>query len=519
MTDSGAGGSSAEKPPAGAEPDELPPIDAAALKRKARRGVFALVLQTILLRGGLFAGGIALARLLDPADFGVFAIVQTALQFFTFFGDCGVGGALIRQRHEPTRRELSSVFYFQLAVAVVVTSLIWVTSSYLHYVWPDFPERGVWIMRALAVDALLTVLRVLPSILLERRLAYGRIAVLEAIVQISFMGTAIGMAALGMHVWALAIGVLVQGVVGLVGAQILQPFWPSLVYDGAKLKPIIKFGLTYQVKNVVGFINYLATPIVGGRMGATNLGYVNFARDTAWYPLKLVEIIGRVNYPLYARLQDDRKLFSETLSRSIQVCGMATMASVAFFLGLGPSLIHVVYGDKWLPALPLLYIFAAAITFGFLYPIVAAALDASGRPGVLARLAIGWTTLNWICVLVATPRWGMLGFTVGYVIHVVIGNLGVVWMLKKIIPEAVVWPRIRSSIVAGLGAAALSRLLDGWVLERATSWIVVPKFIAASVLCFAAFGALLLVVDRTALAQVRAMNKARKAPPPENATT
>ena len=391
MTGLGAPGGAALEPDAVPEP---PPPDAAALKSKARRGVFALVLQTILLRGGLFAGGIALARLLDPADFGVFTIVQTALQFFTFFGDCGVGGALIRQKHEPTRRELSSVFYFQLAIALVVTTLVWFASSYLHFVWPDFPERGVWIIRALAVDALLTVLRVIPSILLERRLAYGRIAILEAIVQVSFMGTAIGMAALGMHVWALAIGVLVQGVVALVGAQILQPFWPNLVYDGKKLMPIIKFGLTYQVKNIVGFINGLATPIVGGRMGATNLGYVNFARDTAWYPLKLVEIIGRVNFPLYARLQGDRKLFSETLSRSIQVCGMATMASVAFFLGLGPSIIHVVYGDKWLPALPLLYIFAAAITFGFLSPIVGAALDASGRPGVLARLAVGWTILE-----------------------------------------------------------------------------------------------------------------------------
>lgn len=508
--------------PSSEDPNEgvLPEVDAAALKLKARRGVIALVFQTVVLRVALFAGGITLARLLDPGDFGVFTIVQTALAFFTFFGDCGVGGALIRQKHEPTKRELSSVFYFQLGMGLAVMTAVWAASSYLHYIWKDFPEQAKWIIRALAVDSLLTVLRVVPSILLERRLAYGRLAILEAIVQLSFMGTAIGLAALGLHTWALAIGVLAQGVVGLVGVQILQPFWPNLVYDGAKLKPIVRFGLTYQVKNIVAFVNGLATPLYGGAaLGATRLGYVNFARDTAWYPLKLVEIIGRVNYPLYARLQGDRVLFSQTLSRSIQVCAIATMASVGFFLGMGPSLIHIVYGDKWLPALPLLYVFAGSIVFGFLSPVVGAALDASGRPWVMARLSIGWTLLNWIGVIVATPHWGMLGFTVGFSVHVVLGNLGVVWMLKKLIPEAVIWPRVRASILAGAVSAVVGRLLDGWVLEQAPKWLMLAKFLGVLLVGVASFTVALLAIDRTALAEVRAMLKARKALPPAPVAT
>jgi PST family polysaccharide transporter len=504
---------SPEAPSGASEASPASKIDANALRSKARRGIVALVAQTIFMRGGMFAAGILLARLLDPADFGLFTIVQTALAFFTFLGDCGVGGALVRQKHEPTKEELSTVFYFQIAVASVIVAAVWVVSSRLHLIWPDFPDRAVWIIRALAVDVLLTVLRVIPSILLERRLAYGRIAILEAIVRISFMATALGGAALGLHTWALAIGVLVQGSVSVIGAQLLQPFWPSLTYDGAKLKPILKFGLTYQAKNVIGFVNGMVTPLYGGHaLGAQRLGYVNFARDKAWDPLTLVEIIGRVNFPLYARLQGDPKLFSETLGRSIQICGMATMATVGFFLGMGPSFIHIVYGEKWLPALPMFYAFAIAISFGFLSPIVGAALDASGRPGVLARLAIGWTLLNWVAVFIATPRWGMMGFTIGFCTHVIVGNLGVVWMLKKLIPDAVIWPRLRASILAGFGAAGAGRLLDGWVGAPSPSWLSAIKLVLGLVGCIGVFAGLLLAVDRTALAELRTWNETRKKP-------
>jgi len=83
-----------------------------------------------------------------------------------------------------------------------------------------------------------------------------------------------------------------------------------------------------------------------------------------------------VNFPLLSRLQDDREAFARSIERTIQVCATVTLLFVALFMGLGPAVVQAIFGDKWMPALPTLYVFAAAISVGFLVPIISGALDA-----------------------------------------------------------------------------------------------------------------------------------------------
>jgi hypothetical protein len=139
------------------------------------------------------------------------------------------------------------------------------------------------------------------------------------------------------------------------------------------------------------------------------------------------------------------------------------------------------------------------ISLGFLSPIVGAAFDASGRPGVMARLAIGWTILNWIVVPITTYLWGMEGFAYGFIVHVVVGNLAVVVMLRRWLPDARLWPRIRGSLCAAIGTAVVSRL---WLSPWATS---LPFFMLAVAACGVVYLALLALVDRQAVLALYAL--------------
>jgi len=464
------------------------------LRSAARFGMFALVVRSIVLQVAGFAGSVTLARLLEPGDFGVFTIVQFALSFFTFFGDAGLAGSFIRQKHKPTQRELSSAFYFQLGVAFCVTLIVFAVAGSVRYAWPGLPAGATWLMRAMAINVLFVALRIVPSILLERQLAFGKLAALEVAIQLIFIGTAIGLAACGYRAWSLGIAVLVQGATSVIGTYILKPWKPSFVFDGTALKPILKFGIVYQLKNIVGFINGAITPVYAGiALGPYALGLVNWAKDTGWYPLRFVEITSRVNYPIYSRLHENRKLFLETLERSIGNAAMVTFFFVGFFLGMGRQTAQVVYGGKWLPAVPMLYAYASAISIGFLSPIVGAAFDASGRPGVMARLSIGWTLINWTVVPISTHFYGMQGFAYGFIVHVVVGNSALVVMLRRWFPEARLWPRIRGSLIAAVGTAVVSHFwLSPWAVH-------LPHFVLAVAACGVTYLALLVLVDRQAV--------------------
>ncbi|MCC6522621.1 MAG: oligosaccharide flippase family protein, partial [Polyangiaceae bacterium] len=437
--------------PQPAEPGET--VDRDKLRQKVRWGVIALVTRTVVIQFVIFGGLIALSRMLDPRAFGLFAVVQFALTFFSFFGDAGLGGALIRKKEEPTERELGSVFVFHVGVSLAVFAVVELSADGLHYVLKNISGEVVWLLRVLAIDLVLTSLRVVPSVLMERRLEFGRLAVLDTVLTISYYGCAIALAALGMGAQALVFAAVCQGALGLVGAYVMRPWRPRLHFDWPLIKPMVKFGLAQQLRNVVALGNGAVIPVYGAAMlGDEAVGLITWAQGTAYFPLKLVEIMSRVTFPLYSRLQSDRALLGETLGRSVQICATVAFVWVALCLGLGPALTEHVYGAKWLPGVPMLYVFAGAITIGFMAPLIASALDAIGQPGVVARLAIGWTGLNWAVVLVTTPLWGVLGFTGGYAVHVVVGNALIIWVVARLIPGVRVGRRVWA---AGAGALAV----------------------------------------------------------------
>jgi O-antigen/teichoic acid export membrane protein len=442
------------------------PPTAAELARRAKFGAIVLTLRAIVLQLTVLVGGVALRRILEVADFGALSIAQVALQFFLLFGDAGLGGGLIQKKEQPTQRELSSVWCLQIVLAVAFIVVVWFASPLFVWFWPDLRPGSVWLFRAISVELLLTAMRVVPTVQMEREMQYGRLSILEVVLVIPYYLVAIALARAGFGVYALVFAVLVQGVLGVAGAFLMRPWRPSLTIDMSSLRPILRFGITYQAKNLVGVVMGSITPVYAGRtLGQTMLGLINFGNDTAYFPLRLVDIISRISFPLFSRMQHDKQLLARTLERSVQLCSVATLFYVGLMLGLAPNVVLIVYGAKWLPAVPILYVYSVAIAFGFLAPLIVPALDATGNPHLSLRLSMAWTAAAMVLVPLFTPRFGAVGFAVAFAIPTVIGNLGMIFVLKRLVPQARFWRRTRAAIVGAAAVALVGRLwLSSWAV-------------------------------------------------------
>jgi O-antigen/teichoic acid export membrane protein len=194
------------------------------------------------------------------------------------------------------------------------------------------------------------------------------------------------------------------------------------------------------------------------------------------------------------------------------VCAVATLFFVGLFLGLGPGIVHVIYGEKWIPALPTLYVYTCAIAFGFLAPVLAAALDAVGKPQLMVRLSVGWTALCWVSVATAMSfSREPVTYAVAYCPPVVVGNLAVAWVVAQLLPEARLWPRVRAAsfaaIVLALGARfGVLRIVGGPV-----------TLVAAILACAAIFVGTLALVDRAALVELWGAVRGKPAAPTASA--
>jgi O-antigen/teichoic acid export membrane protein len=448
-----------EPAPATPLPERTPEV--AVLGQRARRGVIVLVIRTGLVQLIVLGGQVALARLLTPSDFGAFAIIQFALSLLSFIGEAGLGASLIRKKEEPTDTELSSVFMAQMALSVLIIACVGVGARFAGRIWPQLPEGGDWLLRALSGSLLLAALRSIPCVLMERELRFARLGTIDLIMSVTFYVVATGLAWLGWGIWSLATAVLVQGVLATGAAYALRPFRPRLVLDWALLRPIISFSVPFQMNRALGMVNGALAPIYAGAvLGPRVLGLLNWAQSTAYFPLKLVDIISRVAFPLYSRIRDDEKLLGETFGRLVQLCFGFTTFFVALFCGMGEPLIHVVYGDKWLPALPLLHVYAGTIAIGFFVPLLSAVLGATDRPRLLLRASVAWTALAWVLVPIATPLWGALGFAVGYAVHVVVANGALMALTPRLVPHA----RLHRRLWASTLTVGADYLLARWLL-------------------------------------------------------
>jgi len=475
------------------------PTDSARIRSRARLGVVILGARSVLQQLTILGANVYLTRALTPADYGIFAIIQFAFALFTMLGDAGLGTALIQKHAQPEPRELSTIWWFQLGLSLAIVAVTFVAAPWLLTFWRDLPTGAVWLLRGLSLGLLFTMLRTVPMLLLERSLRYEVIGSLELVGTLAFYGTAVWMASHGAGATSLVTASVAQAACLALATNLVQPFRPGFAFDTVRLRALVKFGVAFQGKNVIGFVNQAVTPVfAGARLGQVLLGHVQFAQNVGYFPSLPVGIVSRVTFPVLSRLQADRPAFVSELERAVLFCGIPTFWFTGFVLGVGPSVVSVIYSDKWLPALPALYVYTVTFSIGFYFTILGSALDAFGKPQLLLRLFVFAAAINWVCVTVATSlSHSALAFALGYSVHVAVGNVAILVALKRLLPEARPLSRLGAPALAAVAVAGFGRL----VLPYTASPL---RLIATAVLSVVLFAGIVLALDRALWSALKA---------------
>ncbi len=459
---------------------------------RARLGVALLAARTAIVQVGVLVGQIVMARLLEPADFGLYGACVVAMQFFAFFGDGGLAAALIQKADAPTDRELSSAFWLMVGVALGVVALAWALAPWLHLVWPDAPRTGPTLLRIVAFEFLLVSLRAVPTLLLERDVSYAKLAVVETVRDLSYYFVALPLAAFtSLGVLSIGVGILAEGTLGVLLAFAARPFVPRLVFDKEALGPLLRYGLQFQGSRFISLVNEGVVPILGGRLGLASVGLLRWARETSSFPMKLVEILARVTFPVYGRVRNEPAKMAETLSRAVFLCALLAAGLSGMFLGMGRPFVKIVWSDKWLAAEPAFHVYLAAATLPILSPLVSSACDALGKPRVFVRVAGALLALNWTLLLVVRPE-GLREFALTHVAHAAVGFVIAALIARALVPGVALVRSLATPLVGGGAAFLLGTLLEPHVTGPMT---LVPAVLS----CLAAALVPSLVLERARL--------------------
>lgn len=382
--------------------DNLSNIDAgtvpglAELKRRSFSGIGALIKRQVVIKALTFLANIALARLLAPQVFGVYAIVLFVVQFFSAFGDAGIGAALIQKKGELTREELSSTFWLQQMLVWVVVCVALAAAPLALRLYPALPSYGGWLIRAMAFSFALTSLKTIPAILMERKMDFRSIVIIDIAETAVFYSAALLLALAGFEVWGFIIAALLRSLAGTALIYTLTCWRPSFSFTVAPVRELVRFGLPYQGTGILSFFKDAVTPLfIGMYCGASAVGFVNWAKTFAFAPLILSEAFGRVAFPAFSRIQGDRELLARAIERAMRSITLIMFPITALMIALGPEMVRVLFTDKWLPALPAYYFYCTSpLVIGVVLPMYSAILSL-GKSGIILKMTAALLVLEW----------------------------------------------------------------------------------------------------------------------------
>ncbi len=386
-----------------------------SIKKKAARGALTLTARRIILKGIDALGMIFLARLLTQSEFGIFGIINfVVFTLFGFLSDIGLGASLI-QRKKINRRDLTTVFSVQFILVLFLNFLVWLFSPLLIKLY-HLSHASVWLMRATAFCLILTSFKTIPSVLLERELKYEKLLIPEIAETVIFNFLAVILAYFGFGVWSLTVGLLARTAVGAFILFLMVP-WPiGLRISRSSLKHLLGFGIPYQANSLLALLKDNLTPtVIAYFYGPAAVGYVNLAQGIAYKPMEISNIINRLVFPTFSKIQEDRVRVGRWFERGVRLMGYFYFPLVFGLLVVARPILTYVYAaksDKWLPALPALYPFIIGSLPVIFTTTGSNVLYALGRSKSVLKLMVIYTLLTW---------------AIGIPLIVKIGYVGIAW--------------------------------------------------------------------------------------------
>lgn len=427
--------------------------DLDSLKKKAFRGVFTLTFRRLVLKIIDTVGVIFLARALSQDVFGIFGIVSfVVFTFLSFFSDIGFGAALIQKKEELTDDDTRTTFTIQQSLVTLLLVVAWLTSPLIARFY-NLGEEGMWLIRVLSISLFITSFKTIPSIILERQLKFERLVIPEIIETLAYNGVAVSMALGGYGVWSLVIAILARVVTGAIALNILAPWKIGWAFSKSSAKKLLGFGIPYQLNSVLALIKDNITPtLIAYWYGPAAVGFVNLAQNIATRPMEIINIVSRVMFPAYSRLQHDHERLKRWIEKSVSFMAYLYMPAITGLLITARPILEYLYADKsdkWLPALPTLLMFLAGA-----FPIIVTttytnALYALGKPRVVLALMTLYTVLTWGLGAPLIYKYGFVGIAIAGLCITYVTLPIVVSEMNKVV-QVETWKNLINPLLAAL---------------------------------------------------------------------
>lgn len=339
---------------------------------------------------------ILVVRLLNPSDYGLFAMTQAVLAGLNFLNGYGFASSLIQTRDVDDHR-IRQVFGLLLMVnfALAAVQFLAAPLAAAYYSQPEITAM----LRVQSLVYLTTPLIALPSALLARQLDFRRQALINLATSIAGASTSIGLALAGFGVWALVWAPIVMFATRGLGLTIAAGGLVRPVFDFRGAGEIVGYGTAMTLVQLFWIVQSQSDIVIAGRaFDPHSLGLYSEALFLVLiFTGRFLPPLNEVAFPAYVELRNDGKPIGPAWVASAR---LIMLIATPFYIGLAlvaDPLVRTFFGPKWTEMIPVVSGLAVVMPAMALQIICAPSTNALGQPRINLYSGIAGAAIMPVC--------------------------------------------------------------------------------------------------------------------------
>lgn len=372
-----------------------------SLVKQAKQGMVWTFLQQFSVQLINFVVQIAMARILLPSDYGLIAMLTIFISIAQTLVDSGMTTSVIREK-EIKAIDYSTVFFTNLLISLTVYAIVFFIAPFvgIFYKQPILAD----ILRVYAISFVINAFVAVHLAKFTKELNFKKQFSYQ--VPSTIIGAILGFtfATHGHGVWSLVYMNLIQALVYALSLWIFSGWRPGFTFSKERFKHHFSFGYKLTLSGLLNtiYVN-LYRIIIGKAFSPAQVGFFTQADNMRNLPvMQLSNVLNKVTYPLFAKIDDDVKL--KKLYKTV----MSLVLSLSALLMLGLLLVAkplflILLGEKWMPAVPFFQILCIA---SMMLPIGTYNLNilkVKGRSDLFLKVEVIKKTIGTICLFAAIP--------------------------------------------------------------------------------------------------------------------
>jgi PST family polysaccharide transporter len=439
---------------------------------------------------------VVMARYLDVEAYGIMALSMVWVTFAQMLTAHGPAHAVIQQSN-ATDQHFNAAFWFSMAISTALAVVfaasapLWASANGNHTI--------LAVCWALAPAIVLNGLVVVPDAILRRHLRFKALSLRVLIAGLLSGIAGVILAIAGFGVWALVAQQLILTTFSAAAVWQAVTWRPGWAFDWSAFRDLRKFSVHSLSGFLASFLSARADAILlGVFFGPVAIGAYRFAaRFTDTVTSVAVGGLGEVSFPHLSRFSEDREAFAKKLGRVMHLSVLMSFPAFSI-LAISAEPLLAWIGPQWSIAVRPLQILCVLGMFGAIGTLTGSALQAAGRPAVIA--AVGWTmaatTVVTVLIVGATYRSAatttqVLAMALAYCAIQIVFVVGSALLTFEVVLRMSLGPAMRPAIAALCSPVAI--IGAGYGAQQLVAGASPLLTLVVTVLAAGAAAALLLV--------------------------